>query len=279
MTGYGDVSSADPFGRTDELDGATLEALVGRFEARGENALFSRMLDEYLDAMRIDEARVVLDMGCGTGLAARAIARREAFSGHVLGVDLSPHLVAAAERFAREEGLDDRTEFRTGDTREVDVPAATFDAVVAHTLLSHVEDPVSVVREAARVLKGGGVLGVFDGDYASLTFGHEDPVRGEAYDEALVEGVVTNPRVMRRMPRLLREAGLELVTCFSHVLSEVGRADFWSSAIEAYRRLVQRSGAMTEEEADAWAAALRADSESGAFFGASNYYAYVARRP
>jgi hypothetical protein len=36
---------------------------------------------------------------------------------------------------------------------------------------------------------------------------------------------------------------------------------------------------MTEEEADVWAAALRKDSEEGVFFGASNYYGYVAKRP
>ena len=145
--------------------------------------------------------------------------------------------------------------------------------------MSHVEDPFSVVQEAARVLRPGGVLGIFDGDYASLTFANADPIKGKAYDEALVSALVTNPRVMRQMPRMLYEAGLELVTSFPYVLSEVGRADFWASAIEAYRRLIPKAGVMTEEEANAWAAALRRDSQTGVFFGSSNYYAYVARRP
>jgi hypothetical protein len=35
---------------------------------------------------------------------------------------------------------------------------------------------------------------------------------------------------------------------------------------------------MTADEADAWAAALRTDSETGVFFASSNYYAYVAKR-
>jgi hypothetical protein len=68
------------------------------------------------------------------------------------------------------------------------------------------------------------------------------------------------------------------VASFPYVLSEIGRADFWSSAIEAYRRLIPKAGVMTEDEADAWAAALRSDSEAGVFFGSNNYYAYVARR-
>jgi hypothetical protein len=74
-------------------------------------------------------------------------------------------------------------------------------------------------------------------------------------------------------------AGLQLITSFSYVLAEVGKSDFWAPAIESFRRLVPKSGIMTEQEADAWAEGLRLDSVAGVFFGASNYYGYVARRP
>lgn len=57
--------SADPFGRTDKLDDSVLTALVTRFEARGKNPRFARMLGDYLDAMSIDRSARVLDMGCG----------------------------------------------------------------------------------------------------------------------------------------------------------------------------------------------------------------------
>ena len=273
------MTSADPFGRTDRLDDAMLDALVARFEARGKHPVFATMLGEYLDAMNPASAAAVLDMGCGTGLVARAIAHRPGFSGRVTGIDLSPYLVAAAKRLAGEEGVAEHVEFQSGDVRRLDFADGTFDALVAHTLLSHVDDAQSVLEEAARVVRPGGTIGIFDGDYASLTFGHADPVKGKANDEALIEAVVTNPRVMRQLPRMLRAVGLELVTSFSYVLSEVGTARFWSSAIETYRRLIPKAGVMTEEEANAWAAALRSDSDAGVFFGSSNYYAYVARRP
>ena len=83
--------------------------------------------------MEIDSANPVLDMGCGTGVAARTIARRAHFSGKVIGTDLSPYLVTAARRLADEEGLSGRVEFRSGDTRSLDTPDGEFDAVVAHT--------------------------------------------------------------------------------------------------------------------------------------------------
>jgi SAM-dependent methyltransferase len=197
------MKSSDPYAVTGSLDDSLLQVIVTRLETRGRHAAFEKMLMDYLDAMLIDTATIVLDMGCGTGVAARAIARRRDFSGRVLGIDLSPTLAQTAARLAADEGLRDRAEFRAGDSRRLDLGDGVFDAVVAHTLLSHVDDPLAVVREAARLVRPGGVIGIFDGDYASMTFGHADPAKGKVYDEAIISGVVTSPRVMRQMPRLL----------------------------------------------------------------------------
>ena len=272
------MKSSDPYAGTDKLDDSLVQVIVTRLEARGKHPLFQKMLQDYLDAMQIDEANFVIDLGCGTGVAARAIARRHGFSGRVLGIDLSPALAQKAAQLAANEGLDSRVEFRSGDSRKLDLADGTFDAVVAHTLVSHVDDPLAVLREAARLVRPGGMIGIFDGDYASITFGHVDPTKGKAYDEAIISGVVTSPRVMRQMPHLLQAAGLQLIASFPYVIAEVGKADFWAPAIESFRRLVPKSGAMTEQEANAWADSLLGDSAAGVFFGASNYYGYVARR-
>ncbi len=57
--------------------------------------------------------------------------------------------------------------------------------------------------------------GYFDGDYASMSFSNEDAATVEAFDGAIHEAIVTNPRIMREMPRLLPKAGLELIASFS----------------------------------------------------------------
>lgn len=270
---------ADPYGKTDKLADSLLEVVVARLEARGRHAFFEKMLTEYLDVMRVDNARSVLDMGCGTGIGSRALLRRPRFTGKVLGVDLSPYLVQVAERLAAEEGFSERVEFRAGDTRNLAVPADAFDAVIAPTLVSHVDDLLAVIKEAARVVKPGGLVAVFDGDYASMTFGHPDTAQAKAADEAIINAIVTSPRVMREMPRLLRAAGLTLTASRSYVLAEIGKADFWLTAIASFRRLIPAAGAMTESAADALADALVTASDEGAFFGASNFYSYVATRP
>ncbi len=71
-----------------------------------------------------------------------------------------------------------------GDSRSLGLADAAYDAVVAHTLISHVDDPAAVLREIARVVQPGGKVGIFDGDYASMTFGSDDPQQGRADDEA-----------------------------------------------------------------------------------------------
>src|SRR5262249_26179594 len=195
------MTPIDPYAMTDRLDETLLQVIVTRLEARGKHPVFASMLEEYLNVMRIDTSKRVLDMGCGTGVAARHIARRPGFSGRGVGVDLSSHLAATAPRLAHEEGIADRVEFWLGDTRSLDLEAEAFDSVVAHTLVSHVDNPLAVLTEAARLVRRGGMVGIFDGDYASLTFGHADPNKGKAYDDAVISAIVTNPRVMRQMPR------------------------------------------------------------------------------
>ena len=158
------MGALDPYRITDKLEDVLLDVMVSRLEARGNHWFFQKVLGEYLGAMDIDSAGTVLDMGCGTGVAARAIVRRTNFSGRVTGIDLSPYLAEAAKRLADEEGLGSLVEFRSGDTRELDIPDGRFDAVVAHTLVSHLEEPLTVIEEAGRVVKPGGLIAIFDGD-------------------------------------------------------------------------------------------------------------------
>jgi ubiquinone/menaquinone biosynthesis C-methylase UbiE len=272
------MGTVDVYRITNKLDDATLDVLMTRLEARGKHPRFVDMMRDYLDAMAIDTATSVLDLGCGTGVAARAIARRPQFSGRVTGIDVSPHLIGAATRLAKDEGVERTAEFSVGDSHSLELRDATFDAVVAHTLFSHLDDPRAALKEIVRIVKPGGKVGIFDGDYASLTFGADDPNQGKNDDEAIINSIVTNPRVMRQMPQLLREAGLQFIAAFSYVVAEVGRADFWEPAIRSFVKLLPKAGAMTEPEAAAWAAAMFRRSEQGIFFGASNYYSYVAAR-
>jgi ubiquinone/menaquinone biosynthesis C-methylase UbiE len=130
------------------------------------------------------------------------------------------------QRLATSEGVGARVEFVLGDAHELDFPDRSFDVAVAHTLVSHVRDPLAVLAEAARVVRTGGTVAIFDGDYASLTFGCSDARLGQAMELALQSLIMSFARVMRELPRLLPKAGLRLTATQAHVYAEAGSSSF-----------------------------------------------------
>ena len=169
-------------------------------------------------------------------------------------------------------------EFAVGDAHALAFADASFDAAVAHTLVSHVRDPLAVLAEAARVVRPGGTVAIFDGDYASLTFGCSDARLGQAMEPALQSMIMSSPRVMRELPRLLPRAGLRLIATQAHVYAEAGSSTFMLNLAETYAPLVASTGHLPAADVDAWLADQRRSAADGTFFAACNYYAYVARR-
>ena len=269
----------DVFRYINEQDEATVRAISDRLEFRGTDAPFTAMREAYFDRLPLGAARLVLAVGCGTGVELRALARRAEFSGRAIGIDQSPALLEDGRRLAAREGVGDRLDFRVGDALRLDLPAASVDVVVAHTVLSHVADPATALREAARVVRPGGTVAVFDGDYASLTWSHPDRDLARTMDEAVIGTIVNNPRVLREMPRLLRQAGLALVEVLPHVYAEVGVGRFFANAAESFAPMVRRAGTVSGEAVDAWLEHQRRALEDRTFFAACNYYSYLAQRP
>ncbi len=161
------MTSHDIFATLDQADDATLQRVVDRMELRGRDPRFVKMRADYLEAADLGSASSFLDLGCGTGIDARAAARRPEFKGVASGIDLSPGMIEAGKRFAADEGVAQRVDLRAGDAASVGLPDASFDVVVASTLVSHVDSPPDVIAEAARLLAPGGRLVIFDADFAS----------------------------------------------------------------------------------------------------------------
>jgi len=102
---------------------------------------------------RIARGQRVLDVGCGTGVAAIAAARLGAV---VTGVDLTPELVERAKQNAHTAGT--ALDLHVGDVEELAFADGSFDVVISQFGHMFAPRPEVAVREMVRVLKPGGTL-------------------------------------------------------------------------------------------------------------------------
>jgi 2-polyprenyl-6-hydroxyphenyl methylase / 3-demethylubiquinone-9 3-methyltransferase len=98
--------------------------------------------------------KAVLDVGCGGGILAEAMARRGAVS--VLGIDLALKPLRVARLHAMEAGVENIDYREVAAETLADERPGAFDLVTCMEMLEHVPEPASVVRACARLVKPGG---------------------------------------------------------------------------------------------------------------------------
>lgn len=106
----------------------------------------------WVDA-RLPRAARILDVGCGAGLLAEALAKE---GHHVTGLDAAGAAIAAARAHAAEGGLD--ITYREGLAEELLAEGARFDAVTALEVVEHVPNPARFIATTAGLLNPGGRL-------------------------------------------------------------------------------------------------------------------------
>ena len=120
--------------------------------AISDMASYQRKLDE-TRAFLTPRTRV-LEIGCGTGTTALHHAPH---AGHILATDLSSQMIRIARDKAAAQGAAN-VEFRVAPAEDVEVPDASVDMVMAHSILHLLADPDRVIARAIDALRPGGVF-------------------------------------------------------------------------------------------------------------------------
>jgi SAM-dependent methyltransferase len=130
----------------------------------------------------------VLDVGCGTGNFTRYFARSVGQDGLVVGLDVSPTMLARAVRDTRAQGYD-QVAYVRGDAQDLPFVDRSFDAVCCFAALNLFADPYAALDSFTRVLTPGGRLAIFTS------------VRGRSLPLRSVEAVIKSRTGMNMFER------------------------------------------------------------------------------
>jgi SAM-dependent methyltransferase len=175
------------------------------------------------------EGETVVDLGSGGGIDCFLAARRVGPTGRVIGVDMTPEMIALARSNAKRGGITN-VEFRLGEIEALPVADGTADIVISNCVINLVPDKHRAFAETFRITRPGGRISVSD-------------------------IVTTQP-----LPELARESVAAYVAClggastledYLGAIKEAGFADVRVVSDTAY--------AMDDDEADALASSFGAD--------------------
>jgi SAM-dependent methyltransferase len=159
----------------------------------------------------------LLDIGCGVGDVAIALAKDVAPSGSVIAIDASEAMLGVGRQRAAEAAVS--VDFRIGDAASLSLPDGSVDACRCERALQWVPNADQALAEMLRVLRPGGRLSVIETDWRSLLFDLPDRAAADALSRAMwaLRGPAFD--LGGRILNLVRALGLEAieVTGAAHV--------------------------------------------------------------
>lgn len=219
----------------------------------------------------------VLDVGCGTGDDALAIAELVGTTGQVVGIDSSAVMIEAAQQRAAGRALP--LTFAVGDVHHLSFANETFDGCRADRVFQHLAHPDQALRELVRVAKPGAAIVIADPDWETLAIDASDA----SVTRRVVEEVCSdtrNARMGRQLPRLFRQAGLVDVGVVpvTPILGDYALANQIYELEESVARALS-SGTISADEAEHWIRGLQEADRAGEFFCAITGFIVAGRKP
>ncbi|MEP7215930.1 MAG: methyltransferase domain-containing protein [Anaerolineaceae bacterium] len=222
----------------------------------------------------------ILDVGCGAGDDAIAMARIVRPGGAAAGVDLSEAMVVEARRRSQAAGLE--IDFQVSSAAQLPYPNDWFDGVRCERTLQHVEDPEAVLMELVRVLRPGGTVVAIDSDRGvfALDFaGWDADVEFRLGRWGASGGGVRNGLFSRRVRRRLIEIGLQNVVAHPWVNTSTAELQRRPHLVEERCARAVAAGAITETEAKVRVRAVRSAFEDGTLQITTLFWMTVGTKP
>ncbi len=236
-------------------------------------------LSRLVEAVRPQAGWRALDVATGAGHTALAFAPHVA---DVIASDVTPEMLAQAARLAAERGLRN-VGFSEAPAERLPFPAASFDLVTCRIAAHHFDDVPRFVREAARVLRRGGVFGLVDNVSPDVNMleGARDALAGAAREYNDFE-LLRDPSHLRCLTveewlGLLSDAGL--VQRHVELLDKSMAFEPWADQQGASADTKTRLRAMLTEGSPAFKAFIRPETRKGELWFTLVEAVIVAEKP
>src|SRR5262249_23680104 len=137
------------------------------------------------------------------------LGKRVGPTGSVIGIERSPHFVDLARRFVADLALP-QVEVREGDAYDTGLPRASFDGAHMRLVLINVPEPERIVREMVSLVRPGGWVASFEGDFLSHLCDPPLPAWTRLVDAYIAYSAAQGIDLFigRRTHRLFRDAGV-----------------------------------------------------------------------
>jgi len=229
-----------------------------------------------LDALTIHPGESVLEVGCGSGVIMRELARRSGGANRLIGRDMSPYLLREARALARRAGLLDHIDFGEGRAEALPLADGAVDVALSSTVFEEGNAEL-MLSEIVRVTRPGGRVGIVVNAidvpfWVNLPL---DPALKAKVDMPGIIGGGMAPNGVADMSlyRRLAALGLTGLKCFPQLVSVMSG----SERIERYQQ--QILAILTPSETEAFRQAVTVAERDGTFFIAQAYHCAVGTKP
>jgi ubiquinone/menaquinone biosynthesis C-methylase UbiE len=264
----------DPYAAIAETDPDIVRTIAERLEVRAADPQQRQMRDAYLSRINFPEGATVVEIGCGTGPVTRTISGLKNV-GSITGIDPSPILIESALRLSAGHT---NISFEVGDARAMPFADGAFDVAIFHTALCHILEPERALAEAFRVLKAGGTVCVFDGDYATATVATAEIDPLQACSAAVTRHNVMDRWLVRRLPQLLQAAGFSDVTSVSHGYFDNDDPGYMLGHAMRGAEVLRDDGVIGPDLCEALQNEAKRRATSGTFFGHIAYASFIGAK-
>lgn len=227
--------------------------------------------------MNACEGSTVLEVGCGLGFDAVALARIVGESGRVVAVDCSRNMLEAAR--SRAEGCGLNIDFLLADAGRLESADETFDCARVDRTLQHIPDPKRVLREMARVTKSGGRILAYEPDWGTFTIGSADRQITRKIADFWCD-TFKSGWIGRYLFGYLREIGLEDVQVCPSTLV-ITKLDLAEKVFDIFKNAekAMHQGLVSRSEVSGWLGELQEDDRKGRFFCSYTGFLAWGRKP